>query len=111
MIDNRCLEIEKDAALIANITRGALKLPQAAVVHAVLMMQLVLDKLRSERPASKFYACSKHKQVLVALTTSVIEYNEDLDTCENGRSPQVVRSYIVSATAKTFLYNLCITTS
>lgn len=44
------------------------KVPQAVVVHAVLMMQIVLNKLRSEKLASKFYASSKHKEVLVALT-------------------------------------------
>lgn len=76
-------------------------------MHAVLIMQIVLDKLRCEKLASKFCACAKHEEVLVALTTSVIEYNEELDTCEYGDSSQVVTSYILSIAANTLLNKLC----
>ncbi|KAG0445336.1 hypothetical protein HPB47_016505 [Ixodes persulcatus] len=55
VVDNRSLEIEAEE-LIAGVTRGELKFPQAVVVNAVLTMNIVLKKLSSERYALKFYS-------------------------------------------------------
>ncbi|KAH9378468.1 hypothetical protein HPB48_016552 [Haemaphysalis longicornis] len=93
VVENRSIELEDDV-LIANATRGGLKFPQPVVVHAVLIMEIVLDKLRSAKYASKFFACAKQKQVLVSLTTSLVECNEDLDFCDDGHSPEVVLNYV-----------------
>lgn len=106
VVENRSIELEDDV-LIANATRGGLKFPQPVVVHAVLIMEIVLDKLRSAKYASKFFACAKQKEVLVSLTTSLVECNEDLDFCDDGHSPEVVLNYVLSAAANTLLNNLC----
>ncbi|KAM7300812.1 uncharacterized protein ISCGN_016397 [Ixodes scapularis] len=105
VVDNRSLEIEAEE-LIAGVTRGELKFPQAVVVNAVLAMNIVLEKLSSERYALKFYSCEKQKDLLVSLTTPLVEYNEDLDVCENGHLPHVVMGYVLSAAANTLLNNL-----
>ncbi|KAG0416733.1 hypothetical protein HPB47_006179, partial [Ixodes persulcatus] len=47
VVDNRSLEIEAEE-LIADVSRGELKFPQAVVVNAVLTMNIVLEKLSSE---------------------------------------------------------------
>lgn len=84
-----------------------LALVWAVVVHAVLKVQIALDKLRSAKYASKFFACAKQKEVLVSLTTSLIGCNEDWDFCDDGHSPEIVLNYVLSAPANTLLNNLC----
>ncbi|CAN8017724.1 unnamed protein product [Ixodes persulcatus] len=106
VVDNRSFEVEAEE-LIAGVTRGELKFPQAVVVNAVLTINIVLEKLSSERYALKFYSCEKQKDLLVPLTTTLVEYNEDLDVCENGHLPHVVMGYVLSAAANTLLNNLC----
>lgn len=105
-VENRTIELDDDV-LIANATRGGLKFPQAVVVNAVLTMEIVLDKLRSPKYASQFFACAKQKEVLVSLATSLVECNEDLDFCDGGHSPELVLNYVLSAAANTLLNNLC----
>lgn len=45
--------------------------------------------------------------MLVSLTTSLIDCNEDLDFCDDGHSPEIVLNYVLSAAANTLLNNLC----
>ncbi|XP_075725553.1 uncharacterized protein LOC142767546 isoform X1 [Rhipicephalus microplus] len=106
VVESRTLTIEADE-LITSITRGGLKFPQAIVVNAVLMTNIVLEKLTSEKHAAKFYACEKQKELLVSMTTLFLEWNEDFDVCDNGHTPHVVMGYILSAAANTLLNNLC----
>ncbi|KAH7934098.1 hypothetical protein HPB49_021527 [Dermacentor silvarum] len=106
IVENRSAELEYGVP-IANATRGGLKFPQAVVVHAVLTIEIVLDRLRIAKYASNFFACLKQKEVLVGLTTSLVECNEDLDFCDGGHSPELVLSYVLSAAANTLLNNLC----
>ncbi|KAH6936087.1 hypothetical protein HPB50_013099 [Hyalomma asiaticum] len=55
VVESKTLTIEADE-LITSITRDGLKFPQA-----VLMMNIVLEKLTSEKHAAKFYGCEKQK--------------------------------------------------
>ncbi|KAH8021744.1 hypothetical protein HPB51_016808 [Rhipicephalus microplus] len=89
VVESRTLTIKADE-LVTSITRGGLKFPQAIVVNAVLMMNIVLEKLTSEKHAVKFYACEKQKELLVSMTTLFLEWNEDFDVCDNGHTPHVV---------------------
>lgn len=106
VLENRNFD-EGDFALIATATTGGLMFPQPVVVHAVLTMDIVLEQLVDEKNATKFYDCPKQKELLVALTSSLIDSNEDLDTCDHGHSPQLVMKYIFSAAANVLLNNLC----
>lgn len=94
---------EDDFALIATATRGGPMFPQPMVVHAVLTMDIVIEKLVDEKNALTVQS----KKLLVALTSSLIDSNEDLDTCDHGHSPQLVMKYIFSAAANVLLSNLC----
>lgn len=76
-------------------------------MNAMLTMETVLDKLRSPKYASQFFACAKQKEVLVSLATSLVECNGDLDFCDGGHSPELVLNYVLSAAANTLLNNLC----
>ncbi|XP_037521544.2 uncharacterized protein LOC119398800 [Rhipicephalus sanguineus] len=109
--DNLVLEDESfendDFSLIATGTRGGLKFPQPVVVQAVLTMEIVLEQLVSEKNATEFYDSPKQKELLVALTSSLTDSDEDLDTCDRGHSPQLVMKYILSAAANVLLSNLC----
>lgn len=106
VVESKTVTIEADE-LITSITRGGLKFPQAVVVNAVLIMNIVLEKLTSEKHAAKFYGCEKQKELLVSMTTLFLEWNEDFDVCDNGHMPHVVMGYILSAAANTLLNNLC----
>lgn len=93
--------------LIMSMTRGGLKFPRELVINAVLTMEIVLDKLRSPRFATQFFALPKQKEVLVALVYDILSDNDDLDVCVDGHAPQQVMHYILSAAANTLLNNLC----
>ncbi|KAG0418187.1 hypothetical protein HPB47_005059 [Ixodes persulcatus] len=54
VVDNRSLEIEAEE-LIAGVTRGELKFPQAVVVNAVLTMNIVLEKQQRKVVRSIYY--------------------------------------------------------
>lgn len=106
VVESKTLTVKADE-LIASITRGGLKFPEAVVVNAILMMNIVIEKLTSEEHAAKFYACEKQKELLVSMTTLFLEWCEDFDVCGNGHLPHVVMGYILSAAANTLLNNLC----
>ncbi|KAG0412512.1 hypothetical protein HPB47_010348, partial [Ixodes persulcatus] len=107
VVDNRSLEIGAEE-LIQGVTRGVLNSPQSVVVNDVLAMNIMLEKLSSERKALKLYSCENQNQKwLVLLTTPLVEYNEDLDVCENSHLPHVVTGYVLSAAANTLLNNFC----
>ncbi|KAH8039513.1 hypothetical protein HPB51_007415 [Rhipicephalus microplus] len=74
VVESRTFTIEADE-LIGSITRGGLKFPQAVVGNDVLMMNIVLEKLTSEKHAAKFYACEKQKELLLSMTTLFLEWN------------------------------------
>ncbi|KAL1485074.1 hypothetical protein MTO96_032188 [Rhipicephalus appendiculatus] len=93
--------------LITSMTRGGLKFPRELVINAVLTTEIVLDKLRSPRFATQFFALPKQKEVLVALVYDILSDNDDLDGCVDGHAPQQVMHYILSAAANTLLNNLC----
>uniref|UniRef100_A0A131Y834 Transposable element n=2 Tax=Ixodes ricinus TaxID=34613 RepID=A0A131Y834_IXORI len=99
--------LEKENILVASMTRGALKFPQAIVVNAVLFMEIVLDKLRSPQFATEFFALPNQREVLVALTSTALSEAEDLDQCDFGHSRDEVMHRILSAAANTLLNNLC----
>ncbi|KAH7950640.1 hypothetical protein HPB51_028325 [Rhipicephalus microplus] len=105
-VENRTIELDDDV-LIANATRGGMKFPQAVVANVVLTKEIVLYELRSPKYASQFSACAKQKEILVSLATSLVEYNEYLDVCDDGHSPELVLIYVLSAAANTLLNNLC----
>lgn len=93
--------------LIAGMTKGGLKFPQAVVVNAVLFTEIVLDKLRSEQYASQFLALTNQKEALVALVSRALNNFDALDYCDSGHSPQELMHHILSAAANTLLNNLC----
>lgn len=105
VVESKTLTVKADE-LIASITRGGLKFPEAVVVNAVLM-NIVIEKLTSEEHAAKFYACEKQKELLVSMTTLFLEWNEDFSVCDSGHLPHVVMGCILSAAANTLLNNLC----
>lgn len=100
------MEVDKNCLIVAS-TSGGPMFPQPVVVYAVLTMEVLLDKLTSDKCASKFYASAKQKGVLVGVTASATEGTEDLDTRENGHLPQLVVNYLFSGTANTLLNNFC----
>lgn len=71
--------------------------PQPVVVQAVLTMDAAIE----------FYDSPKQKALLVALTSSLIDSDEDLDTCDHGHSPQLVMKYIFSVAANVLVSDLC----
>lgn len=94
-------------ALIANMPRGGLKLPRAAVVNAALFTEIVLDKLRTREHSTQFFSLSRQKDALVGLVFSVLGDVEDLDTCDFGHMAEEVIELVASAAANTLLNNLC----
>lgn len=76
VLENRSLD-KDDFTLIVTTTSGGIMFPQPVVVNAVLTMEIVLEQLVSGKNAIKCYDCPKQKELLVALTTSLTESNED----------------------------------
>lgn len=97
----------EENALIASMTRGGLKFPQAVVVNAVLVTEIVLDKLRSPQFSAQFLSLPKQKEALVALVSAVLDDVEDLDVCDYGHTPHEVMHIVLSAATNTMLNNLC----
>ncbi|XP_077546041.1 uncharacterized protein LOC144158777 [Haemaphysalis longicornis] len=93
-------------ALIANMSRGGLKFPRAAVVNAVLFTEIVLDRLRAPEHSTQFFSLPRQKDALVGLVFSVLGDVEDLDTCDFGHTAEEVMELVVIAAANT-LNNLC----
>ncbi|KAH7950629.1 hypothetical protein HPB51_028341 [Rhipicephalus microplus] len=100
VVQSRTLTIEADE-LITSITRGGLKFPQGVVENAVLMMNIVLEKLTSAKQAAKLYGSEKQKELLVLMTTLVLEWNADFDVCDNGHTP------LTQCNSQHLLNNLC----
>lgn len=101
----------RDTVLIASMTRGGLKFPREVVVNAVLVTEIVLDKLRSPEYAREFFALPKQREALIALVSTLLGKTEEFDTCDSGHTPNQVMHYILSAAANTLLNNLCKTTN
>ncbi|KAG0443021.1 hypothetical protein HPB47_015373, partial [Ixodes persulcatus] len=108
--DNLVIEgaevVIEENALIASMTRGGLKFPQAVVVNAVLVTEIVLDKLRSPQFSAQFLSLPKQKEALVALVSAVLDDVEDLDVCDYGHTPHEVMHIVLSAATNTMLNNL-----
>lgn len=106
VLENTDLDQDENI-LIAGMTRGGLKFPQAVVVNAVLFTEVILDKLRGDQYAPQFLALANQKEALVALVCHALNNFEALDSCDSGHSPQEVMHHILSAAANTLLNNLC----
>lgn len=76
VLENRSLD-KDDFTLIVTTMSGGIMFPQPVVVNAVLTMEIVLEQLVSGKNVIKFYNCPKQKDLLVALTTSFTDSNED----------------------------------
>lgn len=88
-------------ALIANMSRGGLKFPRAAVVNAVLFTEIALDRLRAPEHSTQFFSLPRQKDALVGLVFSFLGDVEDLDTCDFGHTAEEVMELVMSAAANT----------
>ncbi|XP_077524008.1 uncharacterized protein LOC144135131 [Amblyomma americanum] len=101
--EDREVQLERNL-LIENLSRGALKFPQPAVVNAVLHAHIVLEQLTNKANAARFHATHKQRELLVAVTRHLCE-TEDFDVCNNGHHPDTVLTNILVAAANTLLKN------
>lgn len=72
--------------LIDNISRGGLKFPQPAVIHAVLCAKVVFNCVTSKENEPLFHAGTSQRATLLSPLMYLLSDSKEFDACEIGHS-------------------------
>ncbi|KAH8025464.1 hypothetical protein HPB51_008379 [Rhipicephalus microplus] len=81
---------EDTHSLIAQLDRGGLKFPSALVIAVVMYTEVVVRKLMTESTSTQFLHGPNQKNVVRQLTLDSLPRLEDIDTCENGHTYELL---------------------
>lgn len=96
---------ESDHVLIDSISRGGLKFPQPAVIHAVLCTKVVFDRVTSKEHELLFHAESNHRLTLLSVLMYLLNDNEEFDACAAGHTPDSVMKNVLLPAINILLKN------
>ncbi|KAH8021825.1 hypothetical protein HPB51_018531 [Rhipicephalus microplus] len=98
---------EDTHSLIAQLDRGGLKFPSALVIAVVMYTEVVVRKLMTESTSTQFLHGPNQKNVVRQLTLDSLPRLEDIDTCENGHTYELLVTLVANCAANIMLNNLC----
>ncbi|KAH8008675.1 hypothetical protein HPB51_000705 [Rhipicephalus microplus] len=98
---------EDTHSLIAQLDRGGLKFPSALVITVVMYTEVVVRKLMTESTSTQFLHGPNQKNVVRQLTLDSLPRLEDIDTCENGHTYELLITLVANCAANIMLNNLC----
>ncbi|KAH8036127.1 hypothetical protein HPB51_017938 [Rhipicephalus microplus] len=98
---------EDTHSLIAQLDRGGLKFSSALVIAVVMYTEVVVRKLMTESTSTQFLHGPNQKNVVRQLTLDSLPRLEDIDTCENGHTYELLITLVANCAANIMLNNLC----
>ncbi|KAH8008968.1 hypothetical protein HPB51_008159 [Rhipicephalus microplus] len=98
---------EDTHSLIAQLDRDGLKFPSALVIAVDMYTEVVVRKLMTESTSTQFLQGPNQKNVVRQLTLDSLPRLEDIDTCENGHTYELLITLVANCAANIMLNNLC----